>query len=369
MHGLLRWLPRLAPQNRYTLLLPAGVVDYPPPPPRADVFALRTPFDGRSRNLAKLWFEQVSVTQATHMLAHHAPKRRMVLHIPYFAPPVRTPIVPLLATIPDIIPVLLPEYRGGPHVRAYMRLVSYAARRTGQIITFSEHSRRDIAARLRIPLQRITPTLLAADERYTPPAPGNPAPAEEVAQRYGIQGPFIYYVGGLDARKNVGTLVRAVARLRQQGRFAATLAIAGQALGSDSRLFPDLDGLIDTLGVADVVRRIRVPYEDGPLLYRACTAFAFPSTYEGFGLPPLEAMACGAPVVTSNASSLPEVVGNAALIVAPDDVAGWAAALGRLLNEATLRDDLRVRGLEQAARFSWRRVAEETLVIYERAAR
>jgi glycosyltransferase involved in cell wall biosynthesis len=288
----------------------------------------------------------------------------MLLHVPYFAPPLRSSIVPLVTTIPDIIPLLLPEYRGGPHVRAYMQLVRRAARAAARIITFSQHSRSDIARWLHISPQRITTTLLAADERYTLPA-DQAAVAAELATRYALHGPYIYYVGGLDARKNVAVLLQAAARLQQQGRLGAPLVLAGRALGGDPRLFPDLDGMIAELGLAGMVRRIEVPHADGPLLYQGCTAFAFPSHYEGFGLPPLEAMACGAPVVVSTASSLPEVVGDAALQVAPDDVAGWAAALERLLREPSLRADLRARGLAQAARFSWRRVAEETLAIYQ----
>jgi glycosyltransferase involved in cell wall biosynthesis len=374
VHGLLRWLPRLAPQHRYTLLLPATHGTGPSPPFGVVPLMLRTPFDGDNRNLAKLWFEQVSVPQTARLLRESSsPGTDMLLHVPYFAPALHS-IVPIATTIPDIIPIILPEYRGGPHIRAYMRLVSLAARRCQHIITFSEYSRADIVKHIGIPAHRITPTLLAAEERYTPPAPVKEtgsaiaSPAEQVASRYDLHGPFIYYVGGLDVRKNVATLLRAAALLREQGRLSATLAIAGRPFSRDRRLFPDLDALIAELALQDVVRRITVPYEDGPLLYQACTAFAFPSHYEGFGLPPLEAMACGAPVITSTASSLPEVVGAAALSVAPDDVPGWAAAIERLLADADLRADLRRRGLAQAARFSWRRVAEETLHIYEQLA-
>lgn len=383
LHGLIRWLPQVAPQHRYTLLVPATGGRGPTPPPGVSMLVLRTPFDGYNSNLAKLWFEQVSVPHIAR-LCHPGterltfPETNIVLHVPYFAAPLRS-TVPVVTTVGDIIPLLLPEYRGRFHVQAYMALVARAAQRAKHIITFSQHSRWDIVTCLGIPAQRITATLLAADERYRPQ--DRALAALQVAERYGLKEPFIYYVGGLDARKNIEVLVRACARLRQHAPVLSsappeqraeqpatgpfTLAIAGRALGGDRRLFPDLDGLIAELGVSDIVRRIHVPHEDGPLLYQACTMFAFPSRYEGFGLPPLEAMACGAPVVASNASSLPEVVGDAALCVPPDDEAGWVAALDCLLSDEALRADLRTRGRAQADRFSWRRVAEETVVVYE----
>jgi glycosyltransferase involved in cell wall biosynthesis len=268
-----------------------------------------------------------------------------------------------VTTIGDVIPLVLPEYRGGAHVRAYMALARRAVRRSAHVLTFSAHSRADIIAHLGLPPERISVVPLAAGEQFTP---GDlQAARDEVARRYGIRAPFIYYVGGLDARKNVATLVRAFALLRSRG-VRAQLVIAGQAPGRDRRLFPDLDALIADLELAPSVQRVDVPLEDGPLFYRACAVFAYPSRYEGFGLPPLEAMACGAPVVTSDASSLPEVVGTAALRVAPDDVVGWAAALGRVLGDAHLQADLRAQGLARAARFSYRKVAEETLRVLER---
>jgi glycosyltransferase involved in cell wall biosynthesis len=362
LHGLVRRLPRIAPHHRYTLLLPATHPPGPPPPPGVTTLTLRTPFDGRDKNLAKLWFEQVSIPQVTRLLTD---QRDTIVHVPYFAPPLRCG-VPVITTVGDIIPLLLPEYRGGPHVRAYMALASHALRHTSHILTFSERSRWDIAAYFDISIQRISAILLAADERYT--AQDRAAAAAQVATRYDLHAPFVYYVGGLDARKNVAGLIRACALLRQDQTWSQqpfTLAIAGRPLGGNSRLFPDLDRVIAETGTEECVRRIEVPHADGPLLYRACTIFAFPSRYEGFGLPPLEAMACGAPVVVSNASSLPEVVGEAAVTVPPDDVAGWAAALSRLLGDAALRDELRTRGMQRAGHFSWQRVAEETVQRYE----
>lgn len=361
LHGLLGAMAQLAPQHQYLLLRPAADPPGPPLPPAVTAVSLATPFDHSNANLAKLAFEQLALPRAAARLTQG--QGSAVLLVPYFAPPLRSR-VPVVTTVGDLIPLLLPEYGGGLHVRAYMALVRRAVHRSAHVLTFSACSRDDIVAHLRLPPARVTSVPLAAGTQY---APGDPVRARaEVARRYGLDMPFIYYVGGLDARKNVATLLRALALLRARG-VGATLAIAGRALGRDARLFPDLDELIAELGLGAAVRRIDVPAEAGPLLYQACTVFAFPSRYEGFGLPPLEAMACGAPVVVSDASSLPEVVGSAALRVAPADVAAWADALARLLDEPALRAALSAQGIAQAARFSYRQVAEATLAVLERA--
>jgi glycosyltransferase involved in cell wall biosynthesis len=366
LHGLIGALPRVAPEHRYTLLLPAYLNDkrrtMNDESRKSDTsFILhrssfiQTPFDRRSDNLAKLWFEQVGAPLAAARLGAD------LLHVPYFAPPLISR-VPVVVTILDIIPLLLPEYRGGRAVRAYMRLAVLAARRAEHAIAISRYSRADIVAHLGLAPDRVATVPLAAGPTYRPLDRARASAC--VAERYGLREPFVYYVGGLDARKNVAALVRGFARLRRAGGPPAALAIAGRALGADPRLFPDLDALIAAERLEQSVRRIDVPHEDGPLLYTAAAAFAYPSRYEGFGLPPLEAMACGTPAVVADASSLPEVVGRAALRVPPDDVAGWAAALWRVLDDATLRQDLRARGLHRAGQFSYERVARETLEIY-----
>lgn len=361
LHGLLRWLPQVGAGHRYLLLLPASMPAGPALSPQVIGVRAATPFDRSGKNLAKLWFEQITFPRLAARLTNDGPAAALV---PYFAPPLCCPI-PVVTTVGDIIPLVLPEYRGGAHVRAYMTLVRHAIRSSAHVLTFSAHSRADIVAHLGVPPDKISVTPLAAGEQFTP---GDAQAArDEVARRYSIHRPFIYYVGGLDARKNVVTLLRAFALLHSRG-LDVDLVIAGRPLGRDPRLFPDLDALIADLGIGKAVHRVDVPLEDGPLFYRACAVFAFPSRYEGFGLPPLEAMACGAPVVVSDASSLPEVVGTAALRVPPDDVVGWAAALSRVLRDHHLQAVLRTQGLAQAARFSYRKAAEETLCVLERAA-
>jgi glycosyltransferase involved in cell wall biosynthesis len=365
LHNLARELPAAAPQHRYTLLLPQGFEAGGPPPAGVGTLRLRTPLDGRSENGAKLWFEQVAVPEAVRTLRGNSAlgtrHSALVLHVPYAAPPLRSP-APVVATVHDIIWRMLPEYAGSAQARAYFRLVSAAARRAAHLITDSGHSRGDMLRHLGARPERVSVVHLAPGEQYRPQDVGRAR--EEVWRRYGVAAPFVYYVGGYDARKNVPTLLRAWGLLARGGTDA-TLVLAGRALGGDPRLFPDIDAVIEAEGIAGSVRRIDVPRDDGPLLYAAATAAAYPSRYEGFGLPPLEAMRCGTPALVSNASSLPEVTGDAALLLDPDDPAAWAAALRDVLHDAALRERMRARGVAQAARFSWRRVAEETAAVYD----
>jgi len=181
-----------------------------------------------------------------------------------------------------------------------------------------------------------------------------------VRRRYGLEGPFLLSVGSLEPGKNRERLLQAFARLQARG-LKHTLVVAGQRAWRYEGEAP----LARRLGLADSVRFLgHVPQADLPALYSAADLFVFPSLYEGFGLPALEAMACGTPVVASNVSALPEVVGDAALQVSPLDVEALADAIERLLRDDRLRADLRERGLERARQFSWEKAARRTAEVY-----
>lgn len=314
---------------------------------------LSPPEGRRGRNLEKVWFEQVSYPRECRRLAVD------VAHVPYFAPPLR-PTVPTVVTIHDVIPLILPEYRGSPLVRMYMRLVSAAAHQAQMVLTDSEASKRDIVRALGIDSERVRVVYLAAGKRYRPVE--DKAILENVRVRYGLPDVYILYLGGFDPRKNVNILLRSYSQLAD----APPLVIAGRLPERGSAMALDPRPLAKDLGIDGQVRFIGwVSEEDKPALYTAAWCFVFPSLYEGFGLPPLEAMACGTPVIASDSSSLPEVIGDGGLLVNSTSAAQLAEALGALCANPQLRAELAVRALARAAQFSWAKTATETLAVYE----
>ena len=345
---------------RYVLFQSSAQPGLAPPldlsPQRFQQVALRTPFDRRNTNLTKLWFEQIAVPRAARQLGLD------LLHVPYWGSPLR-PTIPIIVTVHDVIPLVLPAYRGGVLVRAYTRLVGAAARRADCVLTDSAASRRDIMRHLKIPEHRLRVVLLAPDAQFRPVS--DTATLAAVRQRHDLPGRYLLYLGGFDHRKNVTTLLRAFAHFLERQR-EARLVIAGGLPGRDSAFFPDPRRVAGELGLGETVRFIgQPPNADKPALYAGATAFLFPSRYEGFGLPPLEAMACGTPVIGSMVASLPEVIGDGGLMVSPDHVDGLAEAMSRLWNDAHLRVALSQRALAQASSFCWSKTASETLQAYE----
>lgn len=357
---LLKALAEIDTTNEYVLLGPDALPQQSSMHPgQTYIYA---PVPGLTRQNARL--EKLAWEQFTMPLA--ARKANVDLyHVPYFAPPYFSR-VPGIVTIHDVIPIRLPDYRYSGAMRAYMRLVSRAAHKTTLVITVSQHAKRDIMDALRLPAERIRVIYEAAGEEYAPVTD-----SETLARaraRYGVGSRYIFYLGGLDSRKNVPLLVRAFAHVyRQVGDPNLQLLIAGNPDKQSGPLFPDPRPIAADLGMSGQIIYRFIEEEDKPVMYSGASAFVFPSLYEGFGLTPLEAMSCGVPVVCSNRTSLPEVVGDAALLFDPDNIGQMVAAMHDVLANDALAADLRARSLQQAARFNWRSTAQETLAVYEEA--
>jgi len=343
-----------APTSQFVVLTPT--------PPTSEV--ARAPnvefvvVPGKRTNLGKVWWEQGPLPRAARKLGVD------VLHVPYWAPPISTAL-PTVVTVHDLIPLLLKPYRGGLLVRLYTAFMRATSPHATLLLTDSEASRRDIVEHLNVLPDRVRTVYLAVDKAYSDLS-GFPKPDRSILEQFGVQPGYVLYLGGFDVRKNVRGVCAAFARA-VQAVPDAHLVIAGKLPAADSEFAPDPRRLAQEAGISE--ERVHfvdfVPEAAKPALYRGARVFIFPSIYEGFGLPPLEALACGTPVVGSNASSLPEVVGDAGVLVDPADVDGMAKALVRLLTDDTFHTELRERALRQAARFSWATAARETYRAYQ----
>jgi len=190
-----------------------------------------------------------------------------------------------------------------------------------------------------------------------------------VRRKYSLPQEFILYLGGFDQRKNMNTLFKGFKGVRERLGDKYPLVIAGTLPSKDTAFFPHPRRLAEEAGVGDAVHFIGwVPEEEKPALYGLSTLFVYPSLYEGFGLPPLEAMACRTPVIASNAASLPEVVGDGGVLVDPREPEAWAEAMVALLTSPQKREELSAKAVEQAQKFSWRKTARETLEVYKQVA-
>jgi len=305
--------------------------------------AAQVPLRQRAPRVEKVLWEQITLPlEAGRVNAD-------LLYAPYFSLPLVAGMRTVV-TIHDLIPLLLPEYTPSAPFKAYFRLVSAATRHADAVVTDSRHSAADIARCLDVPIKKIHVVPLGVDARYL-----QPRGADELSLlrgRLGLPERFILYLGGVDPRKNVSVLLRALKRLRDSGQHIAPLAMVAPRGGrfADPR---DEAGALGLTEGRDALFLDWIAEEDKPALYAAAAAFVYPSRYEGFGLPPLEAMASGTPALCSNASSLPEVTGDAALLLDPEDDAAWADALARIDGDAALRADLAARGHARAATFTW----------------
>ncbi|MGC9350201.1 MAG: glycosyltransferase family 4 protein [Anaerolineae bacterium] len=340
-------VPLLAPDERLSVIFdPAHPLSLPDDLGAHVIPATASPFSLR---------QQLTIPRLLRAL--HAD----LYHSAYYLMPYRVP-VPTLLTVYDLIPILFPRH-STLRARLLFRLTcAQALRAADRSVAISEATRQDFLRHFPIGPEDIVTIPLAADPVF------RPQPAEATAalrRRYGLPDGFYLYLGSNKPHKNLPRLIDAYARAAERDAVPP-LVVAGAWYPR----YSEARERAETLGRQEAVMWLgSIPEADLPTLYAAATAFVFPSLYEGFGLPPLEAMACGTPVACSTTSSLPEVVGDAALLFDPTDVESIALALRRISHDGVLRADLSARGLEQAARFSWERTARETLALYRKVAR
>ena len=284
-------------------------------------------------------------------LAHHLD----VFHSQYIAPPVS--FVPEVITIHDVLFETHPELFEGAFSERSVRLIRRSARRARIVLTVSEFSRQAILEAYGLPEDRVVVTPNAVDPERFRPLEEMP---RTLRKRYRLDGPFLLSVGRLEPRKNLTRLLRAFA----QRDHDASLVLAGAA---DFRSESILDRVRE-LGANRVRWLGPVPDEDLPRLYNLAEALVYPSLVEGFGMPVLEAMACGTPVLTTRRGALEELAGDAALFVEPEDEASIARGIDRILTDTALRNRLRAAGLARARTFRWEETARRTLDAYHRAA-
>ncbi len=328
--------------------------------PELDLMLLRDPSAGQQRlalpdlpaldcatspfALAQQWRVR-SILQRSHAALYHSAYYLM----PY------APGVPSIVTCYDLIPLIYPQYFTA-FQRLIFRTAHWLALHTARVtLAISEATKNDLVRVFHIDPRRIVVTPLAADAHFQPPSR---AEIDRVKASYALPDRYLLYFGSNKPHKNVARLVEAFAAsgIKDQG-----LVIAGQW---DER-YPQAKQMTEQLNVSDRVRFIGpVKDVDLPALYGGAELFVFPSEYEGFGLPVLEAMACGAPVVCGNRSSLPEVAGDAALLCDPHDVTALAQAIERAITDRALNQALRARSLDRAAGFSWEQTAQQTRQVY-----
>jgi len=348
IYNILHHLPTADPELRYTSFL------YEPlffPPQGLDV---RRSAWSTGTPIRRIAWEQ--------LVAPFVLRREHIdlLHAMAFVAPVISPC-PTVVTVLDLSFLLYPRAFKVVN-RSYLRTMTrLSVRKARQVIAISESTRRDVIAHFGVPASRVHTVYCGVDRSL------RRATEAEIAafrRRKGLPERFALFVGTIEPRKNIVRLVEAFSALRPWDVDHAHLVIAG----AKGWLYDAVFARTQELGLQDRVHFAGYISEaEKPLWYSAATCFCYPSLYEGFGLPPLEAMACGVPVIASNASSLPEVVGDAAITVPPTDTTALADALRSMLTNRVLRQEMAARGLARAARFSWEQAAKQTASIYRLA--
>jgi glycosyltransferase involved in cell wall biosynthesis len=342
----LRHLPQAEPALAVTLFTRHAPADLSP---AINVYSTRWPTE---RPIIRILWEQLRLPRATRQV------RATILHATAFVAPIVRPC-PTVITIYDLSFALFPQYFHGFN-QAYLRAgTRRSARHAARLIAISDHTRRDIHRLYDVPLERIDVAYPGADETLRPI---DPATLDRFRHEKNLPAKYLLFLGTLEPRKNLVMLIEAFAQFKRacpDGR----LVLAGGV----GWLADEVFAAIESAGVKDsIVLPGFVKAEEKTLWLSSATAFVYPSIYEGFGLPPLEAMACGTPVIVSDAASLPEVVGEAGISIGPRDPIGWAQAMRRVWDDQPYRAELRDRGLRQSRKFTWLETARQTAETYQR---
>ena len=351
--NLLQRLPTADPDLHFTAFLSEQRFAAPP---GLAVHTVRRP---TSRPLVRVLWEQLQLPRELRA------RRIDLLHGLAYAVPLAS-TCPAVVTIHDLSFFRFPETMR-PHRRVYLKAMTRSAtRRAKRVIAVSKQTRDDLVQLLHIPAEKVEVVYNGVGEAF------HPAGREEVEQfrqRRGLPARFILFLGTLEPRKNIVALLDAFANWREcDGRDQGAEGIKLVVAGAKGWYFERIFARAENLGLADdLLFPGFLPVEELPWWYRAAECFVYPSLYEGFGLPVLEAMACGTPVITSSVSSLPEVSGEAAIMVDPSDTTALSNAIGQVMGSKVLQAEMRHAGLRQAACFSWDRAAKDTVGVYRRA--
>ena len=353
IRNVLRALGRLDHQNTYILIGPQEKFrDVDPLPRNFEGVALTAP---EASLTGYLGFRKI--------LRH---ERCELVHIPHLSWVPQALPCPYVITVHDVLEHMSAlRDHSGVRRAAHFHLTRRVLQRAARIFAVSNFTKQDVEALFRIPPEKIEVVYNAIDERFRL-GHATDADRQFIAERYQVNYPFILYAGRISPHKNVGRIIEAFSALKteleKEGKFPdLKLIIIGDELSRQ----PELRRTVIRSAVQNDVRFLGfVPIEVLRTFYDTAKVFVFPSLYEGFGLPPLEAMAHGTPVITSNTTSLPEVVGNAAVLVNPENLFEIMRALHRVLIDQGLRDKMKQRGYEQAARFSWEASARRILQVY-----
>ena len=320
----------------------------------------RTPIaNSRYCARASLWTPSHHRLEQLTLRLEIAPLHLDVLHSPDFIPPFRRNCKSVI-TIHDLAFLLYPHFLTKQSARYYGQ-IDQAVRHTDHIIAVSDSTRRDTINLLGVPEQKITVIYEAAHPLFRPI--DRQTARRHVRETFGLEEEYILFVSTIEPRKNLPGLLHAYRKLVDNYKRKEKLVLAG----ARGWLSEEVYTIADQLRLDDRVCFLgRVPSEQLVYLYNAASMLVHPSFYEGFGLPPLEAMTCGIPTIVSNTSALPEVVGDASILIDPHDIDGLTVAMWRVLTDDELRQALIVKGLKRAEMFSWQRAARETLAVYHR---